>query len=260
MDLSSEALRIAFVPIFIFLHTYNEILRIPCLTSIRNWAKSGSGGPGPESAPRGTKSTTFAKGFFQPFNLRFFHNPAKGSFGFAHSMSDIPMTPRCSLRSFRNWRLVCSELHIKTDFEIYGSSIGVCNYVIGSNPINQINSNQIESINPSIKSNRIKSNQINQSINNSNQINWNEINRMKLNQINQSINQTKPNQTKPNKSNQSINQSIKQRKLNQIKATNNWTNQSINQSMIQWMNGWMNEWLKEGKKEERNEWMNESIN
>ena len=36
VDLSSEALRIAFVQIFIVLHTYNEILRIPCLTSIRN--------------------------------------------------------------------------------------------------------------------------------------------------------------------------------------------------------------------------------
>ena len=34
VDLSSEALRIAFVPIFIVLHTYNEILRIPCLTLI----------------------------------------------------------------------------------------------------------------------------------------------------------------------------------------------------------------------------------
>ena len=32
VDLSSEALRIAFVPIFTFLHTYTEILRIPCLT------------------------------------------------------------------------------------------------------------------------------------------------------------------------------------------------------------------------------------
>ena len=30
-DLSSEALRIAFAPIFRFLHTYNEIVRIPCL-------------------------------------------------------------------------------------------------------------------------------------------------------------------------------------------------------------------------------------
>ena len=39
-------------------------------------AKSGSGAPGPESAPRGTKSTTFAKGIFQPFNLpNFCPNP-----------------------------------------------------------------------------------------------------------------------------------------------------------------------------------------
>ena len=97
---------------------------------------------------------------------KFFHNPGKGSFRFAHSMSDIPMTPRGSLRSFRNWNLACSQLHIKTDFEIYGSSIGVCNYVIRSNPISQ--------------SNKIKSNQsIHQS-----------------NQINQSINQIKSNQMK----------------------------------------------------------------
>ena len=41
--------------------------------------KSGSGAPVPESAPRGTKSTTFAKGFFQPFNLpKFFLNPVEG--------------------------------------------------------------------------------------------------------------------------------------------------------------------------------------
>ena len=32
-------------------------------------AKSGSGAPGPESAPRGSKSTTFAKGFVQLFDL-----------------------------------------------------------------------------------------------------------------------------------------------------------------------------------------------
>ena len=31
--------------------------------------KSGSGAPGPESTPRGTKSITFAEGFCQPFNL-----------------------------------------------------------------------------------------------------------------------------------------------------------------------------------------------
>ena len=33
-------------------------------------AKSASGAPGPKSAPRGSKSTTFAKGFFQLFNLQ----------------------------------------------------------------------------------------------------------------------------------------------------------------------------------------------
>ena len=98
----------------------------------------------------------FYQGFFVSHStFDFFHNPGKGSFGFAHSMSDIPMTPRCSLRSFRKWNLAWSQLHIKTDFEIYGSSIGVCNYVIRSNPINQSKSNQIESINPSIKSNQI---------------------------------------------------------------------------------------------------------
>ena len=126
----------------------------------------------------------FCQGFFSAIQPSIFHNPAKGSFGFAHSMSDIPMTPRCSLRSFRNWRLACSELHIKTDFEIYGSSIGVCNYVIRSNPINQSKSNKIESINPSIKSNQIKStNQL------TNEMKWNQsikLNQCKSNQINQS--------------------------------------------------------------------------
>ena len=34
----------------------------------------------------------------------------RGSFRFTHSISDIPMTPSCSLRSFRNWRLVCCVL------------------------------------------------------------------------------------------------------------------------------------------------------
>ena len=33
-------------------------------------AKSASGAPGPKSAPRGSKSTTFAKGNFQLFNLQ----------------------------------------------------------------------------------------------------------------------------------------------------------------------------------------------
>ena len=63
----------------------------------RKGAKSASGAPGPKSAPRGSKSTTFGKGVFQSF----------------------------SLRSFRNRRLVRCELRVDTGFEIYGSSIGV---------------------------------------------------------------------------------------------------------------------------------------
>ena len=101
----------------------------------------------------------FYQGLFSAIQLsKFFHNPGKGSFRFAHSMSDIPMTPRGSLRSFRNWNLACSQLHIKTDFEIYGSSIGVCNYVIRYNPINQIKLSQIKSNQSIHQSNQIKSN------------------------------------------------------------------------------------------------------
>ena len=55
------------------------------------------------------------------------YESSRGSFRFTHLISVIPMTPSCSLRSFRIWRLVCCELHVDTDFEIYGSTIGVCN-------------------------------------------------------------------------------------------------------------------------------------
>ena len=96
----------------------------------RKGAKSASGVPGPESAPRGSKSTTFGKGFFQSFNLQQkCYESNKGSFRFIHSISDIPVPPSCSLRSFQNRRLVRCELHVDTGFEIYGSSIGVCNLV-----------------------------------------------------------------------------------------------------------------------------------
>ena len=55
------------------------------------------------------------------------YESSRGSFRFTNSISDIPMTPSWSLRSFRHWRLVCCQLHVDTDFEIYGSTIGVCN-------------------------------------------------------------------------------------------------------------------------------------
>ena len=129
----------------------------------RKGAKLASCGPGLKSAPRGSKSTTFGKGFFQLLNLQKIAMNPMGTFRFTHSISDIPMTPICSLRSFRNWRLGCCELHVDTDFEIYGSSIGVCIYVIQSNPIqsNPFQCNPIQSINHSLiqSINQIKSNQ-----------------------------------------------------------------------------------------------------
>ena len=106
-----------------------------------------------------------------------------GMFGFTHPISDIPMTPSWSLRSFRNQRLACSDRHVDTDFEIYGSSIGVCIYVIKSNPIqsNPIKSNQIQSMDQPLH--QIKSNQINESMN---QIKSNQSTNQP---INKSINQ-----------------------------------------------------------------------
>ena len=61
--------------------------------------------------------------FLQPSKNCYESN--KGSFHFTHSISDIPMTPSCSLRSSSNRRLVNSELHSDTRFEIYGSTIRV---------------------------------------------------------------------------------------------------------------------------------------
>ena len=103
--------------------------------------------------------------FCRHSTFQFFSWSGRGIFGFTHPISDVPMTPSWSLRSFRNWRLVSSELHIETDFEIYGSSIGVCIYVIQSNPIqsNPFQCNSIQSITPSFNQS-IKSNQINQPI------------------------------------------------------------------------------------------------
>ena len=48
---------------------FNSKLEIASPSRTLNRAKSGSGAPGPKSALRDTKSTTFAKGFFQPSNL-----------------------------------------------------------------------------------------------------------------------------------------------------------------------------------------------
>ena len=51
------------------------------------------------------------------------------TYSFIPSISDIPISLSCSLRSSSNRRLVNSELHLDTRFEIYGSTIGVRNLV-----------------------------------------------------------------------------------------------------------------------------------
>ena len=70
----------------------------------------------------------FCWGKFSAFqSSKNWYESNRGSFRFTHSISDILIRPSWSLRIFRNWRLVCCELRVDTDFEIYGSSIGVCN-------------------------------------------------------------------------------------------------------------------------------------
>ena len=61
--------------------------------NLSKFRKFGIGAPGPQSAPRGNETATFAKGFFLLFNLPKF------------------------------------LLQLNADFEIYGQSIGVWNKV-----------------------------------------------------------------------------------------------------------------------------------
>ena len=101
----------------------------------------GTGGSGPESAPRGSKSITFAKGIFQPFHLpKFLPNPI-GNLRFylfnirytgdtklqleKFSKSEVGVFWAAAQYRFRNlW-----FKHRGTNFEMFGSSIGVPNMV-----------------------------------------------------------------------------------------------------------------------------------
>ena len=46
------------------------VVDMDLVCSVRTKSKSASGAPGSKSAPRGSKSTTFAKGIFQLVNLQ----------------------------------------------------------------------------------------------------------------------------------------------------------------------------------------------
>ena len=88
--------------------------------------KTASGAPRPKSAPRGSKSTTFAQGKFQVSNRqKMVANPI-GEPSVSPFQYPIYLWLQAAVWE-ASWRLVCRELQVDTVSEIYGSSIGVCN-------------------------------------------------------------------------------------------------------------------------------------
>ena len=93
-------------------------------TRFRKGAKSASGAPGRKSTPRGSKSATFAQGLFRPFNPQKNDTNAIGELLFYHS--NIRYTCDSKLQPEKLLELEVG-VFLSTDFEIYGSSIGVYN-------------------------------------------------------------------------------------------------------------------------------------
>ena len=79
--------------------------------------------------PEVRNRSLFSKGFGQLFELRNSSLIQSVNLQFHSLKSDIPISLSCSLRSSSNRRLVNSESHLDTRFEIYGSTIGVRNLV-----------------------------------------------------------------------------------------------------------------------------------
>ena len=87
---------------------------------------------GTKSASGGSKSTTFAQGILQLFNLSKMLWIQHGNLPFNPFNIQYTYDSKLHLEKFRNWRLVCRDLHVDTDFEIYGSSIGGWGWLTGS--------------------------------------------------------------------------------------------------------------------------------
>ena len=90
----------------------------------RKGAKSASGAPGQKSTPRGSKSATFAQGLFQPFNLQNIGTNPIGEpsvLPFQHPIYLWLQASASKVVGIGGWCV------LSTDFEIYGSSIGVYN-------------------------------------------------------------------------------------------------------------------------------------
>ena len=182
------------------------------VTSIWNRANLGSGGPGPETAPRGTKSTTFAKGIFQPSDLRNIgpnRDRAKSGSG-APGRKSAPRGSKSTtfakgIFQVFNFQNSWEDCKLECDFgrqrlqwkDHFRNSTSIDLYVLWSiNQMKTIKSNQSTIFNPLTKTLKrspyIKSNQINQSTNHITSHQIKSIQSIKWNDMkwNQSIHQS----------------------------------------------------------------------
>ena len=93
-------------------------------TRFRKGAKSASGAPGQKSTPRGSKSATFAQGFFRPFNPQTLMRIQYENLPFYHSNIRYTCDSKLQLEKLLELE---AGVFLDTDFEIYGSSMGVFN-------------------------------------------------------------------------------------------------------------------------------------
>ena len=93
-------------------------------TRFRKGAKSASGAPGRINAPRGSKSATFAQGFFRPFNPQKLIRIQRENLPFYHSNIRYTFDSKLQLEKLLELEV---GVFLNADVEIYGSSIGVYN-------------------------------------------------------------------------------------------------------------------------------------
>ena len=74
---------------------------------------------------------------------------SRGTFACTHPTLDIHVRPGWRFRQLWDLRLGCSDLRLEHIFEIYGSSIGVCIFVIQSNQEKSSQVNSTHSLNKS---------------------------------------------------------------------------------------------------------------
>ena len=100
-----------------FSYTYAK-----CEVTRRPWdrqigVKSASSPPRPKSAARCSKSTTFAKGFFQLFNFQKIAMNPIGNPSVLPTQYPIYLSDKAEVWEVWTWKLVCCELHVVTSIQ-----------------------------------------------------------------------------------------------------------------------------------------------